>query len=155
MRLTAHLEPAYVLTGLQATDRAGVVRELASHLAERVDVALSRETVEEEILRRERAHTTCMGDEVAVPHATLEGLDEPLLMIARSETPIPYGPAGEEPVRFFFVLLSPPEKKREHIKLLARICRFVRLRGFLDDLREAADAEGIVEVVRRADREHV
>lgn len=154
MRLTAHLRPEFVLTGLHATDRAEVVRELAGHLAERAG-SVEREAVEEELLRRERAHTTCMGDEVAVPHATIEGLEDTLLMIARSESAIPYGPAGADPVRFFFVLLSPPGKERDHIKLLARICRFVRLSAFMDELRGADDPDEIVEIVRRADREHV
>lgn len=46
-------------------------------------------------------------------------------------------------VRVFFVLLSPPGTERQHVKLLARICRLVRQDNFVDRLEEAAVVEAI------------
>jgi mannitol/fructose-specific phosphotransferase system IIA component (Ntr-type) len=69
--------------------------------------------------------------------------------------PIPFGPPDADPVNVFFVLLSPPGRESEHIKLLARVCRLSRHPGFLDDLAAASGPAEALEVVRMVDAEHV
>jgi mannitol/fructose-specific phosphotransferase system IIA component (Ntr-type) len=54
-------------------------------------------------------------------------------------------------VRVLFVLLSPPGSERQHVKLLARICRLVRQDNFVDRLEEAADESTVVEVIESVD----
>lgn len=154
MRLTDHLRPDLILPELDASGLAPVVRALAGHLEEHVP-GISRSDLEEALLEREKAHTTAMGEGIAVPHATISGLEEPVLFVARAGEPVPFGPPESEPVWIFFVLLSPPGRAREHIKLLARICRLVRHPGFLDDLREAGDADEILGVIEAVDEQHV
>jgi mannitol/fructose-specific phosphotransferase system IIA component (Ntr-type) len=58
-------------------------------------------------------------------------------------------------VRVFFVLLSPPGREREHVKLLARICRLVRHEGFMDSLEAAPDARKVIEIIQTIDALHV
>jgi mannitol/fructose-specific phosphotransferase system IIA component (Ntr-type) len=57
-------------------------------------------------------------------------------------------------VRVFVVLLSPPGREREHVKLLARICRLMRHEGFLDQLEAAEGDQGIVDVIEAIDARH-
>ena len=57
-------------------------------------------------------------------------------------------------MRVFVVLLSPPGREREHVKLLARICRLMRHEGFLDQLEEASDDQGIIRVIEAIDAQH-
>ncbi len=82
-----------------------------------------------------------MGSGLAIPHATVPGLDEPVIGVALGREPIAFGPADTDPVRVFFVLLSPPGREREHVKLLARICRLMRHESFIERLEAAEDAE--------------
>jgi len=154
MRLTHHLRSDLILPDLDASGLAPVVRALADHLDEHV-AGVSRSALEEALLEREKAHTTAMGEGVAVPHATVPGLEEPILFVARARDPVPFGPPESEPVWIFFVLLSPPGRAREHIKLLARICRLVRHPGFLDDLRNAESSDEILGVIEAVDAQHV
>ena len=58
-------------------------------------------------------------------------------------------------MRVFFVLLSPPGHEREHVKLLARICRLTRHEGFVESLEAAPTARGVVEIVEDIDGQHV
>lgn len=154
MRLTRYLDPDLVFTGLTGSDVNAVLREISSRLAEHLD-EVSREDLESALVEREEVHTTTLGHGVAIPHATLPGPDAPVLMVARAAEAIQFGPPETDPVLFFFVLVSPPGREREHIKLLARICRLVRAPGFMDDLRKAADAREIAAVIERTDEEHV
>jgi len=154
MRLSEHLRDDLVLTDLEADDVDRAIHRLAERLSDRL-AGLDLETVRTELLERERAHTTAMGEGVALPHATIEGLEEPALMVARAREPVPFGPEESPPVWMFFVLLSPPGRERDHIKLLARICRLVRHPGFLEDLRDARSDEEMIRTIRDLDEQHV
>lgn len=154
MRLNEYLRTDLVLTDLAARDLQGVVDRLADHLAG-AGVVTDRDRVAEALVAREAAHTTAMGHGMALPHATIQGLERPVLMVALAPEAVQFGPEDTDPVRIFFVLLSPPGREGEHIKLLARICRLVRHPGFVDELAGARDGETAVSVIRRVDEQHV
>lgn len=150
MRLDQHLDPELVLTGVDAADATAAIRIFARHLAEKRKT-LDPGVVEQELLERERSHSTSMGQGIAIPHATVDGPEAPVLMIARAGRPVPFGPPEDEPAWFFFVLLSPPGLEREHIRILARICRLIRDPALLKALRDAEEAQ-ILSTIGRADR---
>jgi len=154
MRLQRFLRPDLVLTDLQGSDVQDVIHRISLHLEAEGAVA-SRDEVEKGLLAREEAHSTAMGHGMALPHATIQGLPEPVLMVALAPEPVQFGPPDTDPVRVFFVLLSPPGHEGEHIKLLARICRLVRHPGFIEDLQGAEDGNAAVEVIERIDELHV
>jgi mannitol/fructose-specific phosphotransferase system IIA component (Ntr-type) len=154
MRLNAYLRADLVLTDMAASDTRGTLRALAEHM-ERCGVVASADVASDALRAREEAHTTVMGHGMALPHATLEGLEQPVLTVALARDPVPFGPPDTEPVRVFFTLLSPPGREGEHIKLLARICRIVRHPGFMDELLAAKDAQQAVDVIRNIDEQHV
>lgn len=153
MRLSDYLRPDLILPDLDAADRTAVIATLSEHLA-RHGIGESVGEVERRLREREDSHTTAMGRGVALPHATLEGLEDTVLMVAVSPEPIQYGPPGTDPVEIFFVLVSPPGREREHVKLLARICRLARHPGVLASLREAEDAGEILSEIRSVDDRH-
>jgi mannitol/fructose-specific phosphotransferase system IIA component (Ntr-type) len=96
-----------------------------------------------------------MGSGLAIPHATVPGLTDPVIGVALAREPIVFGPEDTDPVRVFVVLLSPPGRERDHVKILARICRLMRHENFLDKLEEAADDQGIIQVIEAIDAQHV
>jgi mannitol/fructose-specific phosphotransferase system IIA component (Ntr-type) len=57
-------------------------------------------------------------------------------------------------VRVFVVLLSPPGRERDHVKILARICRLMRHDDFIDLLESAADDEAVIGVIESIDAQH-
>jgi len=152
MRLSEFLRSDFVLPHLQARDVDGVVHELSA-LAGAVGVA-PRDLVANKLLERERSHSTVMGSGLAIPHATVPGLAEPVIGIALAREPVAFGPADADPVRVFVVLLSPPGRERDHVKILARICRLMRHEDFIDRLEAAADDEGVIDVIESIDAQH-
>lgn len=153
MRLREFLNDAFVVQRLATTDVEGIVGEVARK-AEEADVAPA-DVVEEKLLERERLHPTVMGSGLAIPHATVPGLDAPVIGVALAPEPVAFGGEEMDPVRAFFVLLSPPGHEREHVKLLARICRLARHQDFLDQLDAAEDGAGVMAVVTAVDDQHV
>ena len=154
MRLKEFLQSDFVLLQLESRDVEGVVREV-SRCAGQAGVG-SESLIQEKLLERERLHPTVMGAGLAIPHATVPGLEAPVIGVALSGgEPIAFGAADQDPVRVFFILLSPPGHEREHVKLLARICRLVRHEGFIDDLESAQDRDKVIGLIELIDAQHV
>jgi PTS system nitrogen regulatory IIA component len=152
MRLSEYLRSDFVVSRLEARDVEGVVQEVSGR-AGAAGVA-PEDVVAEKLLERERQHSTVMGSGLAIPHATVPGLDEPVIGVALAREPIAFGPEDADPVSVFVVLLSPPGREREHVKILARICRLMRHESFLDQLEAADDDEGIIRVIEAIDAQH-
>lgn len=154
MRLRDFLRPELVLLDLSASGMRDAIRAIVERFGSDA-VVQDRGALERALLAREAAHTTAMGSGVAVPHATLAGLERPVVMVAVSPNGVPFGPVGLDPVHVFFVLLSPPNQTGLHIKLLARIARLVRQRELVPHLRRARTPESVLEELERVDAGHV
>ena len=152
MRLSEFLRSDFVLPHLEARDVDGVVREVSAR-AGSVGVA-PEDLVATKLLERERHHSTVMGAGLAIPHATVPGLEAPVIGVALAREPVAFGPADADPVRVFVVLLSPPGREREHVKILARICRLMRHEDFIDRLEGAQDDEAVIQVIETIDARH-
>jgi mannitol/fructose-specific phosphotransferase system IIA component (Ntr-type) len=154
MRLSNYLREDLVLHRLEAQDATGALEAFGVRFENGGHVPSQAEVVKA-LKAREEAHTTCLGRGVAVPHATLQGLSGPLLLVASAEPPVPFGPPEVDPVDLFFVLLSPPGREGEHIKLLARLCRIAQHPEDLDEIRAASDQRSLFETLLRLDSQHV
>ncbi|HEX7050255.1 MAG TPA: PTS sugar transporter subunit IIA [Longimicrobiales bacterium] len=154
MRLREYLRPELVLLDLTARGVRDAIHVLVERLREQGIIGDAAD-LEEALLAREAAHTTAMGSGVAVPHATVPGLERPVIMVAIAPEGTTFGPVGLDPVRVFFVLLSPPNQTGLHIKLLARIARLVRRPGFIARLERATTPDAVLAEVERVDAGHV
>jgi len=95
------------------------------------------------LLQRERLGSTGVGYGVAVPHATLPGLDRIHGVFLRLETPIEFGSVDQQPVDLIFALLAPQDHPAEHLRALARVSRALRQSDLRQQLRQAQGADAI------------
>lgn len=151
MRLEDHLHPSRVVVGLRARDRKEALGGLARKLVEG-GVDLPPHQLEGALLEREVQQSTVLGRGIAVPHAVLPDLPRPVMLVATTAEPVPFGDPQQEPVSIFFALVSPPGHEGNHIRLLARICRLARHTGVLEALSAAPSPESALEVLLEADR---
>ena len=139
MRLTDFIKDNSMVCGFSADSRDEVIQVLADTLARR-GLVESRREVTDGLTLMEELHTTVIGNGVAIPHATIEGVDGTLLMVAVADQPIEFGPTDQDLCSVFFVLLSPPGFGGEHVRILARIARLTSDTARVDQLR-AAESE--------------
>lgn len=156
MRLSDYLEPDLILADLEADTVESAIHAMVARLHEAGAID-DPESVRQAVLDREYSHTTALGNGVALPHATLAGLDRARVLVAVAPEGVPFGPQSGEsaPERLFFMLLSPMDEAGTHIKLLARIVRLVRRKHFVDTIIEAGSATELIEVIEREDALHV
>ena len=75
------------------------------------------------VIERELMSSTGLGDEVAIPHAAVEGLDQPMLALGRAHGGIDFDAPDGRPARIIFLLLIPPKAYEEEVRILASIAR--------------------------------
>ena len=154
MRLSPHLHPELVVADLSATTNVEAIEALVD-LSLEVLPGLDREVMLGALLDREQQVSTGLESGVAVPHATIEGVTETTLVVARLAQPIDFGTLDGSPVRIVFMMLSPPGAIATHIRLLARLARLCSSDAFLDAILTAPDAKALLEVVEQEDARHV
>ena len=154
MRLSEYLEPELVLLDLRTRGIEDTLEAAVDRLRE-VHGVDDPAAVVRALGEREAAHSTSLGNGVALPHATVAGIERPVVVVAVAPDGVSFGPSDDDPVRVFFVLLSPLAQAGTHIKLLARIVRLVRRPDFVASLEEADSGEALVEAVARLDALHV
>lgn len=154
MRLSPYLRPDLVLLEFRAEGLEDAIHTLVAFAGE-VGVVSDTAALENALIGRESAHSTIMGDGVAVPNATVPGLERPVLILAVAPEGAEFGPYGSDPVHLFLVLLSPKDQAGLHIKLLARITRLISHPGLIARLLAARSSAELVEELEIVDAQHV
>jgi len=109
---------------LKAGTRDEAISELAYVAASAV--ALSPVVIMDAVLARESLMGTGLGEEIAVPHARLSGLDRPLLVVGHSREGIDFDSPDGLPARLIFLLLTPRQDNAAQVQIIGQIARFFR-----------------------------
>lgn len=134
--------------GLQTTSKDETLRELSAAAA-RLVPGLDGERVHRALVQRESVGATSIGGGVALPHARVEGIGEPLLVLGRSAKGILYHSTDPRLVQVQVLLLGPPGSDLEYLRLLGRLGRILRDRSNLELLLSAREPEQIRTVFTR------
>lgn len=145
------LSSATIELSLRSHDRDGVFHELIGKVPELAAKAEARQALWQSLWERERLCSTGFGGGLAVPHTrnAIAGLDEAVIVFGRHSCGIPYEAADAMPVRLLFLLLAP--SIREHLQILARLSRLLRVARLREELLAARDSEQVLAVLREAE----
>lgn len=117
--MTDLLKSEHVLLDLRATS-AQAIFESVAEVWQR-DAPIDVAQVVDRLTAREVLGSTGLGKAVAIPHARIDGLNEPLTAFVRSETPVLFEAPDEQPVQLFFLLVVPTAAAEAHLSILARV----------------------------------
>jgi len=110
-------------------------------------------TVTARVIEREGEIQTDLGNGVAIPHARIEGLAAPIVVVGRSKQGIAAPTDTGVRTRLFFLVLSPLDHPEIQLALLSRIARLVSADETLRVLLESGSWVEIEEIIRRSPRE--
>lgn len=120
--------PARGLVRLEARSRDEAIVELAAMIGPLE--GLRTETIIDAVLARERLMPTGLGNNVAVPHARLAGLMQPLVVLGLSAGGIDFDAPDGKPAQFILMILTPEDDNGAQVEILADIARTFRRREF-------------------------
>ena len=109
---------------IRADSKSAILVELATRFS--AVYGLDRGLVLDRIAERESLGSTGFGRGVAIPHARIPGIDQPVAAFFRLVAPVAFEAADDMPVDLVFGLLSPEQAGAAHLHALAAISRLMR-----------------------------
>ncbi|TVQ39140.1 MAG: hypothetical protein EA384_07705 [Spirochaetaceae bacterium] len=150
MEIQNTLAPECCTNRFTARSKDDAIRALAK-LAVRSPACagIAEQTIYDVLAKRESQGSTGFGNEVALPHARIEGLTRFVVFIAVAPRGVAFDALDKKKVRLFFVILGPPEQVNQHLRILATISRLVAHTGIKRELMAARSVETMVESLIR------
>jgi mannitol/fructose-specific phosphotransferase system IIA component (Ntr-type) len=144
-RLTALLHPSRINLHLQATKRTVAINEVARLLDGHAEVT-NFQGFYNELLARERLDTTCLGNEVALPHARTEHVHSIVLAVGRSDAGVHFENSNQT-VRLLFVLGTPKSNPGDYLQVVSALCKMLKEPANREALMTATTPEAFIQVV--------
>jgi len=141
-RLSKLLDPSRITLSIQSTKRTTALNEVARLLEGHADIS-DFQGFYNELLARERLDTTCLGNEIALPHARTEHVKKIVLAVGRSPNGI-FFENGNQTVRLLFVLGTPKANPTDYLMVVSAICKILKHANNREALMAASTAEEFV-----------
>jgi mannitol/fructose-specific phosphotransferase system IIA component (Ntr-type) len=148
MKIQQLVRPDNVFLDLEAQELVQALDAVAQKIGPAA--GLEPPAVVRELLEREKLGSTSVGDGFAIPHCKINELRDIVVFLARFRGPVEFAAADEQPVRFLFVVLSPPDQPATHLQVLSQIARVLKGHELRADLMRAADPQEVVRLLNGA-----
>jgi mannitol/fructose-specific phosphotransferase system IIA component (Ntr-type) len=146
------LKEGQIVTGFQARDKWEAITKMVDLLISQGRLkADQRDAVYGALAARERVASTGMEHGVAIPHASVDGVDDALAALAISDG-ISFQSADGYPARLVILLVIPRKAVQKHIRTLAGIARLLQYEEMRDALTRARSAREVLQVIREEEQ---
>jgi len=127
MILQKVFQPSTIKTGLESESKEELFEELVDVLARSYPTKspFPRQKILDALIRREAKMSTGIAKGIALPHATVEGLDTLRGVLGISSKGIDYDSLDGHPVFLVFMLLTPPDDAESHLHSLQRMASLI------------------------------
>jgi nitrogen PTS system EIIA component len=144
--------PELILSDLTATDPApatptGILRVFADRLA-KLGVVRDADELFRRLREREQLSSTGIGSGIAIPHCKMPELRQAVVAVGLAPQGIDFGTADGQPVRLFFVVVSPEADPAEHLRVLASISRWVKTGRHAEQVLEIREPQAIYQFLQ-------
>src|SRR6188768_530219 len=153
MKIVDLIKRDMVVPALKATDKRGILEELAAYMAGR-HPRIDRALLSKVLIEREQLASTAIGEGVAIPHGKLPTVGEIVACLGRTPGGVDFDSMDGQPTFLFFVLVAPENSTGAHLKALARISRVFKDADFRRRLLLADDAEAMYRVIAEEDAKY-
>ncbi len=148
MRLSELFSEHNILLNVEAVGKDDLLETILNDLDAKGNIT-DLKTALRDVVERENVMSTGIGHGVAIPHAYTDGVDRLVAGFFRTRTGIDFAALDGKVVDLFFIIFGPKASRRDHIKVLAKISRLLNHNDFRQELRDAAEAEDVMNVFKR------
>lgn len=148
-RLSQLLDPSRIALSVHSGKRTAALNEVARMLDGHPDVT-NFQGFYNELLARERLDTTCLGNEIALPHARTEHVQKIVLAVGRSAQGVHFE-NGNQTVRLMFVLGTPKSNPGDYLAVVSALCKILKDAANREALFKAETPEAFIQAVVTAE----
>ena len=153
MKLGDLLKEGQIATGFQSKDKWEAITKLVDLLVAQNRLKPEhREAVYGALAAREKVASTGMENGVAIPHASVDGIEDALAALAIAPSGIPFQSADGQPARLIILLVIPRKAVQKHIRTLAGIAKLLQYEEMRDALTNARSPREALQVIREEEQ---
>lgn len=105
------------------------------------------EDLVEGTMSREAIGSTGIGHGIAIPHCRTPLVGKIMCAYGLSKEGVDFDSLDGEPVHSVFLLLTPPDRKEDHLALMKSFASQIRKEHFCEFLRQAGDAKALIDLL--------
>jgi mannitol/fructose-specific phosphotransferase system IIA component (Ntr-type) len=124
MQISSLLKPEQIKLELDQAKRCNAINEVAQLLQANPNVT-NFAGFYEELLARERIESTCLGNEIAFPHARTDSLKGMVLAIGRSTQGVWFENSSQN-VKLIFVIGTPKRMVTDYLSVVGGLARLLK-----------------------------
>ena len=147
MNLSSFLTRSMVTAKIAVTTKHEAIDTIVSSICSRKSLRTAQKEILSAVLLRELQPGTVLGAGVAVPHARIKNLKEPLLFVATLRSSVDFGTQTQVPADVIFLFVTPAAASNTHLKILSMISRVVEEEPYLNRIRAAKSDEELYSVL--------
>ncbi|TAG33426.1 MAG: PTS sugar transporter subunit IIA [Verrucomicrobia bacterium] len=144
------LDPSRIVLAVQSTKRTVALNEIARRLEGHPSV-VNFAGFYQELLARDRLDTTCLGNQIALPHARTEHVTDLVLAVGRSERGVVFE-KGDEKVHLLFVLGTPKSNPMAYLQVVSTLCKIFKVAAYREALLAADTPAAFADVLLAAEQ---
>ena len=149
MGIADHMIPEALLLGLHSASRDELFATMADSLAAAgvMDMG-SRDALVEKLKERESLSTTGIGDGIAIPHASLDSIEETVIALGVAPDGIDFGALDGKKADVIFMIVGAQRVPRQHLQMLAKIVRVCKDKELMKSIRSETDPKNLLSLLR-------
>ena len=152
MKFSDFVKTESIQAELAADDKEGVIRELVTSLVDNGQLSGDEyENIVQAILEREKLGSTGIGRGIAVPHTKHPSVQDIVGTVGVSSNGVAFESLDGEKVQLFFMLISPLDRRNDHLKALENISKQLQDDTFCRFLKQSKTAEDVQQILEEAD----
>lgn len=138
------IDPQCIKLELKSRKKKELVKEMVDLLFQAGKIK-EKEKVEESMMEREKKGSSGIGEGVAIPHIMSSKVSQTLIAFGQSKKGINFAAIDGKPIYLVFLLVGPARDAMLHLKILAKLCRFLHNSLFKQALLKANSREEIIQ----------
>lgn len=138
------IDPQCIKLELKSRKKKELVKEMVDLLFQAGKIK-EKEKVEESMMEREKKGSSGIGEGVAIPHIMSSKVSQTLMAFGQSKKGINFAAIDGKPIYLVFLLVGPARDAMLHLKILAKLCRFLHNSLFKQALLKANSKEEIIQ----------
>ena len=154
MKISEILQKDFIIADLSGNDKKSVLLEMTQFLESKGAIK-NREALHSALIDREKLGSTGIGENVAIPHAKSEEIDQIMTLFGRSPGGIDFDSLDKKPVHFVCLVIAPVNSTGHHLKALARIARLLKSTELRNNILNSADKNEIYSHILNEDAKFI
>lgn len=150
MKISELISRDLICVNLKSHTKENAFSEIVDHLYKSRKIK-NKQQIQESLIEREKLVSTGIGDEVAIPHARIADLKEPVVFIGISKNGINFSSIDNKPVHLIILFLTPQLESQLHLKILSKIAHLLKHKELIDHLKQCSTNEELFSILKQGE----